>query len=82
MSAEITISKWGNSQGLRLPKEVINALDIHIGDKVKITVEEDRAVIVPIHKKKYDIESLVAAIPEGYTPEGELFDDAVGQEIW
>ena len=31
-----TISKWGNSQGLRLPKSVIEDLDLSIGDELKI----------------------------------------------
>jgi len=28
------ISKWGNSQGLRFPKDVMKDLDLSVGDKV------------------------------------------------
>jgi len=34
MSPKVTISKWGNSQGLRIPKEIIEAFNINIGDKI------------------------------------------------
>lgn len=29
-----TISKWGNSQGLRFPKDIMKDLHLAIGDKV------------------------------------------------
>lgn len=36
----LSIKKWGNSNGLRLPKSVMEYLQIHTEDKVKITQEE------------------------------------------
>jgi len=34
-----TISIWGNSQGLRFPKDIMNQLSLSIGDKVNIFIE-------------------------------------------
>ncbi len=83
MHPEISISKWGNSQGLRIPKSIIDALDIHIGDKVKIFIENNRAVIEPVKKKKiYNIDELIAKIPSDYEKEEELFVNSMGKEIW
>ena len=83
MSPEISISKWGNSQGLRIPKEIINALKLNIGDKVRIVIENNRAVIEPVKpKKSYSIEDLVANIPKDYQKEPEYLTTPMGREVW
>ena len=30
------ISKWGNSQGLRMPKDIMDSLHLQVGDNVNI----------------------------------------------
>lgn len=83
MSPEVSISKWGNSQGLRIPKEIIESLKIKVGDKVRIFIENNRVIIEPIHKKKeYSIDELVAKIPDDYVKEPELMTTPMGKEIW
>ena len=83
MSPEVSISKWGNSQGLRIPKEIIESLDIKVGDKVKLFVENNRVIIEPIKKKKeYSIDELVAKIPNNYLKEPEVMTTPMGREIW
>ena len=78
-----TISKWGNSQGLRFPKDVMKALNLSVGDIVEIRTEENRVIIEPVKKrrKKRDIRELVKAIPKGYRPH-EVFSDQEGKEAW
>lgn len=36
----LPIKKWGNSNGLRLPKHIMDFLDVHTNDTVKLTQEE------------------------------------------
>ena len=78
-----TISKWGNSQGLRFPKDLMQKLDLSIGDKVKITTVDNRVIIEPIRdkRKKYNINDLVSKIPDNYKPH-EAFHDKAGIEEW
>jgi len=78
-----TISKWGNSQGLRFPKDIMKDLHLAIGDKVNIFVKDNKAVIEPIKKEKikYDINELVSKIPQNYNPKEE-FNTSVGLEEW
>lgn len=78
-----TISKWGNSQGLRLPKDIVNSLHLTIGDMVNIFVENDKVIIEPIKKEKiiYDINELVAKIPKNYRA-GEEIASHMGIEEW
>lgn len=78
-----TISKWGNSQGLRLPKDIVNDLHLHVGDLVNIFIEDSKVIIEPIKKErvKYNINDLVAQIPKGYKAKEEV-TSTIGLEEW
>jgi antitoxin MazE len=77
-----TISKWGNSQGLRLPKSIVNDLNLSIGDEVKITTKDNKVIIEPIkQKRKYNIKDLVKDIPSNYRGYEE-FNNKMGKEEW
>lgn len=77
------ISKLGNSQGLRVPKDVMKTLHLSVGDEVNIFVENNKAIIEPITKQKikYDINELVAKIPKNYQAKEE-FTSSLGLEEW
>jgi antitoxin MazE len=78
-----TISKWGNSQGLRLPKDIVNNLHLAIGDVVNVFVEDNRVIIEPMKNEKitYNINELVAKIPKEYQASEEIVTHA-GREEW
>lgn len=38
------VSKWGNSYAIRLPKPVVEALELHEGDEVEVTIAEWRTL--------------------------------------
>jgi len=77
-----TISNWGNSQGIRLSKEVIKNMKLMIGDKVNVLVENHRIIIEPIKKEKvFDIKKLVSEIPSDYIAHEEI-DNNRGKEVW
>jgi antitoxin MazE len=77
----ITVNKWGNSLGLRIPQPVANEVGFTAGTKVSIQVVGDTIVISPL-QKKYTLDELL----EGVTPEliGGEYDwgEPVGREIW
>lgn len=78
-----TISSWGNSQGLRFPKNILEELHLTIGDKVKILVVNQKIILEPIKspKEKYDISELVKKIPSNYKA-SEAWNDKTGIEEW
>ena len=51
------ISKWGNSAAIRLPKEIMDFLALHIGDKVQFTEQNNAITITLIDERK---EKLIA----------------------
>ena len=66
------IQKWGNSQGLRLPRHVLEDTHINVGDDVDITAKDGVIIISPIKRihGKYDIKELLSHIPKDYTARG------------
>ena len=77
-----TISNWGNSQGIRLPKNIIQAMHLMVGDKLDIKIEDHKIVLEPIKvKKTFDINELVAQMPSSYLTTEEI-NDSVGKEEW
>ncbi len=78
-----TISKWGNSQGLRFPKGILKELNLSVGDKIKFLVQDNKIVLEPVKKsrKKYSIDELVKQIPDDYKA-SEEFNNRVGLEEW
>jgi antitoxin MazE len=77
---QATISKWGNSQGLRIPKTISKSLNIDIGDVLNIEVVKDKMIIKP-SKPKNKLDDLLAKMPSDYSF-GEVFDDTIGMEKW
>lgn len=77
-----TISNWGNSQGIRTPKEIIKDLHIETGDKVNVLVENHKIIIEPIKEKKnFNINDLVSKMLSNYTAKEEIVD-FIGKEAW
>ncbi|MCG3660648.1 AbrB/MazE/SpoVT family DNA-binding domain-containing protein [Aliarcobacter butzleri] len=77
------ISKWGNSQGLRMPKDIMETLHLHVGDDVNITILDGKVILEPIKKDilNYDLDDLISKIPSNYKTTEE-FDTIVGKEEW
>jgi len=78
------VQKWGNSQGLRVSKDVLEKVHIAIGDMVDIRVEKSGILIQPVHqvRGKYSLRELVRQIPKGYKPGREVWSEPTGEEVW
>lgn len=76
------VQKWGNSQGLRLPRQILALADIKVGDDVEIIVGEHQIVVKKVGRPRYDLAELVRRIPKGYKAREVSFDPPVGNEEW
>ncbi|MBE2224319.1 MAG: transcriptional regulator/antitoxin, MazE [Anaerolineae bacterium] len=78
------VQKWGNSQGLRFSKAILEEAAIHVGDEVRISVEEGRIIVEPAYqvRGRFDIEKLVAEMPADYHVEEADWGEPTGEEIW
>jgi antitoxin MazE len=78
------IQRWGNSQGLRLAKQVLEDAHISVGDDVDVTTRDGLIVIAPARRVrgKRSLQELVSQIPKGYKAEETDWGEPVGQEAW
>jgi antitoxin MazE len=80
---ETSIQKWGNSQGLRLEKSLLNDAGLQTGTLVNVSVHKDTIVIRKAKPHHPTLEELVARIPKGYVHKHEdLFGKPMGKEVW
>ena len=78
------VQKWGNSQGLRISKQVLRDAFISVGDDVDVIVRDGIIVITPVARVrgKCSLRQLVARIPRNYRPEEVDWGAPVGKEVW
>jgi antitoxin MazE len=45
----------GNSQGVSIPREILEKLDLSVGSDVDVTIDKsgERIILEPVRKKKY-----------------------------
>jgi len=78
------IQKWGNSQGLRISKELLSAADIDVGEEVQVELREGALTVTPLRRTRggHDLRKLVAGIPKGNLAEEVDWGVPVGREAW
>ena len=81
---QTTIVKWGNSQGVRLPKHILNRVHLSDHDEVDVYVEDDSIIIKKHCKdaKHKTIQELFAGFNDEYEPVEVNWGEPVGKEIW
>lgn len=52
-TAQTAVKKWGNSQGIRLSKEITNLMHLRENDNVEINIYNGEMVIKKIKYQKY-----------------------------
>jgi len=78
------IQKWGNSQGLRLAKKLLENVQLDVGDEVDISVKDGIMIVTPAKRirGRHNLKDLVARIPENYQT-GEIdWGKPIGKEAW
>lgn len=78
------IQKWGNSQGVRIPKVILDSVNWSENEKIVIIVDNGKLVIEKAkeeHKRK-NIKELFKDYKEDYTPVEIDWGKPEGDEIW
>jgi len=86
---QTTVVKWGNSQGIRLPKAFLKNINIFENDPVDVTLKNEKIVIKKIKAEEYKTlkQRLFEFYGKGYEKIVELqkeydWGSPVGKEIW
>ena len=76
------VRKWGNSLGIRLPKEITERFSLNSGSSLVLTVEKEKISMRPLRKKRGNLKELVARV----TPKNKHtlidFGGQQGKEVW
>jgi antitoxin MazE len=78
------IVKWGNSQGIRLPKAFLQTINIAENDTVDVLVENEAIIIKKAYGKKHKTtkERLANFYGKTSTPIEIDWGKPAGREIW
>jgi len=77
-----TIQKWGNSRGVRLPKVLLDDLNMHEGNEVEIFTQDGNIIIKHAAGRRKKIQELFADYDDEYIPEEIDRGKPVGGEKW
>ncbi len=75
---EAVIKKWGNSLGIRIPKRILDLLNLSENKKVEIKVVGGNIVIKP----KETLDELLSKIDEKNCHKEINFGRPQGKEVW
>ncbi len=78
------VQKWGNSQGLRFTKAILQEAQINVGDEVNVSAQKGWIIVEPVTKVRgrYDLKELVSKMPQEYQAEELDWGEPIGKEVW
>ena len=78
---QVTMRKWGNSIGVRIPAGILTELNLSAEKKVDVRAEAGRIIIEPIIDSQETLEQLLGQIiPDNLHSEID-FGQPVGKEL-
>ena len=79
---EARLQKWGNSAGIRIPKSILNSLNIKINDILDIEQNDEKIIISVSKKKKISLEEGFKNYNGKNLSKDFSWDERKGKEIW
>lgn len=82
MTTTTTIQKWGNSQGIRIPKFILEQINLDTNSDVSIMVKGDSIIIKKANRKHITLAERFSDY-NGEIPSVEYdWGEPQGKEIW
>ena len=83
VEAVLDIKQWGNNLGVRLPAAVAREANLHVDQRVRVSVEGDQVVITPVDDSPFTLERRLAAYdPKRHGGEQMATKQTLGAERW
>ncbi len=88
---QVTVSSWGNSLGVRIPKPIAELIGVHEGSTLVLEMDGDKMVFLPVREDEttlealaadIDLERLVARVTPKNRPDHDESDAPFGSEVW
>ncbi len=79
---ESKIQKWGNSNGVRIPKNILEDLKLKADDIVEIKREKEAIIITKKKQKFTSLQERIDAYEGPNMAKDFVWDERKGKEIW
>lgn len=76
----VRVQRWGNSLGVRIPREIAKKSAIREGAELEVSVTRGRVVLQPLRVPS--LRQLLAALKPENRPELADWGRPVGKEVW
>ncbi|MFX0097990.1 MAG: AbrB/MazE/SpoVT family DNA-binding domain-containing protein [Candidatus Hodarchaeota archaeon] len=77
-----TIKKWGNSFALRIPKSILDDMNLGDNSEVEILISDGAIELHPVKKKEYTLEELMEGITQENLHHEVETGSPKGNEAW
>ena len=78
---QVEVVKWGNSSAVRLPAAVLKEVQIALGDRLELKIQDGKLVLEPT-TREYKLAEMVAGITKLNRHAAVDFGTPVGREAW
>ena len=78
---QVTMRRWGNSIGVRIPAGILTELNLSAEKKVDVRAEAGRIIIEPIIDSQETLEQLLGQITPDNVHSEIDFGESVGKEL-
>ncbi len=82
MQSETTVSKWGNSLAVRIPRAIVIQARLNEGDCVALALDGDGAIVLRPTLRRYELSKLVARITPKNRHRETDWGQPQGEESW
>lgn len=79
---EAKLQKWGNSDGIRIPSNILKVLNLKTNDIVDLNCEDDKIIITKPKKTKISLKKEFAKYNGENLAKDFSWDESKGKEIW
>ena len=77
-----TLTKWGNSLAIRIPKLMAEEIDLVEGRSVELRVAKGSILIKPATARKHTLDELVSEITKRNVHRETFPGEPLGREAW
>ena len=60
MAKQVQVAKWGNSLGVRLPRDLVVRIGLKEGARVDIDATRDGRIVISRSRRRFTLEELLA----------------------
>ncbi len=76
------IKRWGNSFGIRIPKSIMDDLELKDNEELEITMVNGTITLKPVKRKKFSLDALLNGVTRENIHDEIETGSPQGKEAW